>query len=121
MVLVERRSVALAEPSVCRCTPRSLLDSDGSASGPPRVPGLDTILNNGVAALTAVDLVIALAFGCVLMYRDAREVGINPNPFIVGTVLTGSLGLLAYAATREFKLNKGRAGEPRLESGESPI
>ena len=42
--------------------------------------------------------VLALLIGIVLTVRNARERSINSGPYVLLTVLTGSLGLLAYLA-----------------------
>jgi hypothetical protein len=46
--------------------------------------------------VAAVDLVIALLIGIVLIARNARERSLDFRPFVLLTVLTGSLGLLGY-------------------------
>jgi hypothetical protein len=46
------------------------------------------------------DLVIALALTVVWMYRDARERGAAFAPFLVLTVLLGSVGPLLYLILR---------------------
>lgn len=45
------------------------------------------------------DLVIALLLVMVWMVEDARRLGRNPWPWIVGTLLTGSIAPLLYLAT----------------------
>ena len=42
------------------------------------------------------DLLIALLVGVVWMWRDARQRGVSPMPYLVLTLATGSLGLLLY-------------------------
>ena len=48
----------------------------------------------------SVDLVVALAIGCTLIWRDAKRRGINPLPYVVATACTGSPGALAYMIRR---------------------
>lgn len=48
------------------------------------------------------DLIIAGTFGILWMWRDAKEREINPLPWAIATILTGSLALLAYAVRRSF-------------------
>jgi hypothetical protein len=47
-----------------------------------------------------VDLAIALSLVCVWMWQDARSRGANPLPWVVATVLTGSIAPLAYLLLR---------------------
>ena len=47
-----------------------------------------------------VDLVIALTFIMVWMYRDAKEQGRNPWPWIVATLAVGAFAPLVYLLTR---------------------
>jgi len=54
-----------------------------------------------ITILIAVDLVIALALVVAVMWKDARARGINPVPFAALTLLTGSIGPLAYLIRRE--------------------
>ena len=46
--------------------------------------------------LGTVDLLIGLSMAVAFMWRDARSKGINPIPYAVLTVLTGSIGVLVY-------------------------
>ncbi|UTW56549.1 hypothetical protein [Kordiimonas sp. SCSIO 12610] len=46
--------------------------------------------------LASVDLVLALFIGIAWMWQDAKNKGINPLPYTVLTLLTGSIGLLVY-------------------------
>lgn len=48
-----------------------------------------------------VDLVIALSVVMAWMWRDARERGVSAAPYIVATLLLGSVGPLAYLIGRE--------------------
>jgi hypothetical protein len=54
------------------------------------------------------DLVILAVLGCVWMVADGRTRGINPWPFVVATVLTGSFGILFYLVARELNVEAGR-------------
>lgn len=47
-----------------------------------------------------VDLVIACSFAIGWMAHDARKHGITLWPFVVATVLAGSIGLLGYVVWR---------------------
>ncbi len=43
-----------------------------------------------------IDLTVALTIGVVWMWRDAKKRGVQPLPFLILTLLTGSIGLLIY-------------------------
>jgi len=49
------------------------------------------------------DLVILAVLGCVWMVADGRARGINPWPFVIATVFTGSFGILFYLVLRELR------------------
>ena len=57
-----------------------------------------------------IDLVICAGLICVWMVVDARQRGINPWPWVVATLLTGSLAPLVYLIVREH----GRAVQPAV-------
>ena len=46
--------------------------------------------------LTVVDLLIALTVALSFIARDARRIGVNPAPYFVLTLFTGSTGILIY-------------------------
>jgi hypothetical protein len=50
------------------------------------------------------DLVIALVLFLMWMWRDAKETGRNPWPWIVITLALGSFGPLLYLLTRKATL-----------------
>ena len=52
-----------------------------------------------------VDLVIALTFVMVWMYRDAKAQGRNPWPWIVATFAVGAFSPLAYLLVRDSAEN----------------
>jgi len=60
------------------------------------------ILDNPWALQITVDLCIAASFGIAWMWKDAKAHGINPLPWALAVVPTGSLALLAYAVRRSF-------------------
>jgi hypothetical protein len=47
-----------------------------------------------------LDLVIALSFAVGWMRSDAKKRGIAIWPFVIATVLLGSIGILAYCVRR---------------------
>lgn len=48
------------------------------------------------------DLVIACALIALWMYRDARQRGVNPWPYLLLTMAAGSIGPLAYLLRRQW-------------------
>jgi hypothetical protein len=56
---------------------------------------------NAIQLQIFLDLIIALSFVMVWMWRDAQARGISPIPYVVMTLLLGSIGPLAYAIRRE--------------------
>ena len=48
------------------------------------------------------DLVVACGFGSVWLYRDARERGHNPWPWLLAVAPLGSIPLLAYVLVRDW-------------------
>jgi hypothetical protein len=61
----------------------------------------DALFSNIVGITIFVDLCIALSLVMVWMYRDARQRGESALPYIVATLLLGSVGPLAYLIRRE--------------------
>jgi hypothetical protein len=53
---------------------------------------------SGWSAQVAIDLFTSLTLGLFFAVPQARKHGIRPLPWIVLTVLLGSIGLLAFAA-----------------------
>jgi drug/metabolite transporter (DMT)-like permease len=51
------------------------------------------------------DLVVALLLVLVWLVGDARRLGRNPWPWVVGTLLTGSIAPLLYLATSSTSAN----------------
>ena len=49
-------------------------------------------------------LVIALTLVMIWMWRDARTLGRNPWPWILGTLVTGSFSPLLYILTRKARV-----------------
>ncbi|MCB9596466.1 MAG: DUF2834 domain-containing protein [Sandaracinaceae bacterium] len=50
----------------------------------------------------SVDLCIAASFAMRWMWKDAKTRGINPLPWVLAVIPTGSLAILAYAVRRSF-------------------
>ena len=53
-----------------------------------------------VSITVGADLVIALGLILLWMVRDAREHDVSPTPYVVLTLLLGSVGPLAYLLRR---------------------
>jgi hypothetical protein len=68
-----------------------------------------------IELVAAIDLVLALLIGIVFTIRNARERSISPGPYILLTLLTGSLGLLGYLARH------GVAEPSRLQAAVDPV
>jgi hypothetical protein len=62
---------------------------------------LELPFTNAIAAQVCIDLVIALSFVVVWMWRDARARGVSPIPYVVITLFLGSIGPLVYLIRRE--------------------
>lgn len=74
----------------------------------------ENVINAGFASqLILFDLLIALSLVMVWMWKDARERGVTVWPYLVVTLLTGSIGPLAYLIRRESALKQttANAGE----------
>lgn len=70
------------------------------------VTGVFTSIVNSWASLQIfVDLVIALTFIMVWMYRDAKAQGRNPWPWIIATLVVGSFSPLIYLLVRDSAEN----------------
>lgn len=64
--------------------------------------GLGQLATQGNAwhLVAGVDLLIALGLVLTWLWRDAREHGRSPLPYVLVTMLTGSLGPLLYLLRR---------------------
>lgn len=67
------------------------------------------VFANTATTLLAVDLVIALSLIGVWLHDDARARGVSAVPFLLLTVLAGSVGPLLYLVLRE----RGMVGATR--------
>jgi hypothetical protein len=63
------------------------------------------------AAQVLADLVLALCLVLFWLWRDAKQCGRNPWPWLVATLLSGSFGPLLYLLTRP-SLSKAAAAAP---------
>ena len=61
------------------------------------------------AAQVLADLTIALSLFLVWMWRDATAVGRNPWPWIILTLVAGSIGPLVYLLTRKPRMQASDA------------
>jgi hypothetical protein len=64
------------------------------------VGAVEALVASPAAITASVDAVIALTLLAVVIWRDARQQGRNPLPWIGLTALTGSVGPLAYGISR---------------------
>ena len=62
---------------------------------------LDLVLANSATVAVLVDLTIALGLVTVWLWRDARDRGVSPLPYVGLTVFFGSIGPLLYLFRRE--------------------
>lgn len=62
------------------------------------------VLSTWPGVQVATDLVIALCMVMAWMVVDARKLGLSVAPFVVATLVAGSLGPLAYLIRREWAL-----------------
>lgn len=61
-----------------------------------------TLFTNPWGIQISVDLCIAASFAMRWMWKDAKLRGINPLPWVLAVIPTGSLAILAYAVRRSF-------------------
>ncbi|HVN84121.1 MAG TPA: DUF2834 domain-containing protein [Candidatus Binatia bacterium] len=61
---------------------------------------LELVTANAATAAALVDLVIALSLVTIWMVRDARERGVSSIPYVILTVVLGSVGPLLYLFRR---------------------
>lgn len=52
------------------------------------------------------DLVIACLIICTWVVSDAKSRGVNPTPWIIATLCTGTIALLCYLLVREYQLDQ---------------
>ena len=62
---------------------------------------LQAVTANAATTTAFVDLVIALSLVMVWMWRDARDRGVSPLPYVALTLMAGSVGPLLYLIRRE--------------------
>lgn len=62
------------------------------------------LLSSWPGILATTDLTIALVLISIWMLIDARKHGLSVLPYLVVTLLTGSLGPLAYLIRREWAI-----------------
>lgn len=74
---------------------------------------VEVVFQNPVSTLVFVDLCIALTMVMTWMWLDARDRGWNVWPYLVVTLMAGSVGPLAYLIRREW----GQRREGALATG----
>ena len=62
---------------------------------------VDAALANAWTVQLSIDLVLALSFVMVWMWNDARDRGIAALPYVLVTLVLGSIGPLLYLFRRE--------------------
>ena len=67
--------------------------------------------------LAIADLLVALTIGVGWMWQDARTRAINPVPYLLLTLATGSLGLLAYLVRNGIAGKAGGVPSGRRNAG----
>ena len=61
----------------------------------------DAMFENAATVLASAEMMIALGLVTVWMWRDARERGTSIVPYVVLTLVLGSVGPLVYLLVRE--------------------
>jgi hypothetical protein len=76
----------------------------------------EMVTANAATVLALVDLTIALSLIVAWMWNDARDRGLSPLPYVVLTLLFGSIGPLVYLLRSEAE---GNAPELRTSAAAS--
>ncbi len=76
---------------------------------------LDDHLRSGWGMQVGIDLVLAASTGMFLASGLARKYGVRPLPWILLTLATGSIGLLAFVA-RILYARENAAASPATDS-----
>jgi hypothetical protein len=131
MVAPRRRPYLWSMQATLEAAPRALASSSAAPAAPRPSPALAALVLalfvpfslwvlyvDGVTGLVnvirhepwgaqlLVDLCISATIASVYVARDARKRGLTAWPFLVGTLLAGSIGLLSYFVYRGLR---GRA------------
>ena len=75
------------------------------------------LLGNPWGVQVFIDLCLAALFASGWIYRDAKRRGLNPWPWILAMVPTGSISLLAYATVHGFAPREGSTRLTRASTG----
>lgn len=67
-----------------------------------------TVLSTWPGVQVLLDLVLASLMVMAWMWTDARKHGLNVAPYLLATLVAGSLGPLAYLIRREWALTPAR-------------
>jgi hypothetical protein len=67
---------------------------------------------NAATVALLVDVTIALGIFAVWMWRDARDRGLSPVPYMLLMAVFGSVGALAYLIRRELDTDDAPAALP---------
>ena len=63
---------------------------------------MERCFDNSATTLAVVDMTIALALVMTWILRDAKERGVSPIPYVVLTLMLGSVGPLLYLIVRDL-------------------
>ena len=70
---------------------------------------MERCFDNSATTLAFVDMTIALTLVMVWMWGDAKDRGVSPVPYVVLTLMLGSVGPLLYLIRRDLGAPAPRA------------
>jgi hypothetical protein len=81
---------------------------------------LEAVLDNSAVTQVTIDLVLSVVIALGFIRIDARRRGLPYWPYLVATIATGSIGLIAYLIHRAWRgraahtWSRGTSMEPQL-------
>ena len=75
---------------------------------------MEAAVANGATTQVSLDLILSIVIALSFIRGDARRMGLPYWPYVAATVLTGSIGLLAYVIHRTVADRPGKGVEPSL-------